>query len=106
MARPLEQSDPWFEAPHTASPGGNFAGLERIGDARIPRRALLPRAHPTPTESSRPLPYPPTIDRWWRISGDPGYLARFAAPANSPATILATLPASDPEVIRKPEYVQ
>ncbi len=63
MARPLKQSDPWFEAPHTASPGGNFAGLERIGDARIPRRALLPRAHPTPTDvPARRLP-PPIIDR-------------------------------------------
>ena len=40
------------------------------------------------------------LDRWWRISGDPGYLARFAAPANSPSAILDTLPASDPEVIR------
>ena len=40
------------------------------------------------------------LDRWWRISGDPGYLARFAAPAHSSEAILATLPASDPEVIR------
>lgn len=40
------------------------------------------------------------LDRWWRISSDPGYLARFAAPANSAEAILATLPASDPEVIR------
>ncbi len=40
------------------------------------------------------------LDRWWRISGDPGYLARFAAPTHSSEAILTTLPASDPEVIR------
>ena len=40
------------------------------------------------------------LHRWWRISGDSGYLARFAAPADSPEAVLATLPAGDPEVIR------
>lgn len=44
------------------------------------------------------------LHRWWRISGDPGYLARFAARADSPAPILATLPATDPEVIRDVDY--
>ncbi len=38
------------------------------------------------------------LHRWWNIPGDPGYLARFAAPSDSPADILATLPASDDEV--------
>lgn len=45
-----------------------------------------------------------TLHDWWRISGDTGYLARFAAPADSAATILATLPADDPEVIRDVPY--
>jgi len=38
------------------------------------------------------------LHRWWNIPGDLGYLARFAAPASSPAEILATLPAGDDEV--------
>jgi hypothetical protein len=38
------------------------------------------------------------LHRWWNIPGDPGNLARFAAPADSPPEILATLPASDDEV--------
>jgi hypothetical protein len=41
-----------------------------------------------------------TLDRWWRISGDPGYLARYAAPADSPAQIQTILSADDPEVHR------
>ncbi|WP_147430959.1 hypothetical protein [Thiocapsa rosea] len=44
------------------------------------------------------------LHRWWRISGDAGYLARFAAPADSSEAILATLPAEDPEVIRDVPY--
>ncbi len=44
------------------------------------------------------------LHRWWRISGDAGYLARFAAPADSSEVILATLPADDPEVIRDVLY--
>ncbi|WP_296807961.1 hypothetical protein [Thiocapsa sp.] len=44
------------------------------------------------------------LHRWWRISGDAGYLARFAAPAESPEAVLATLPAEDPEVIRDVPY--
>ncbi|EGV20047.1 hypothetical protein [Thiocapsa marina] len=44
------------------------------------------------------------LHRWWRISGDAGYLARFAAPADSSEAILATLPAGDPEVIRDVPY--
>jgi hypothetical protein len=39
-----------------------------------------------------------TLHRWWNIPGDPGYLARFAAPSDSAPEILATLPADDPEV--------
>lgn len=30
-----------------------------------------------------------TLHRWWRISGDQGYLARYVAPANSPPEIQA-----------------
>jgi len=45
-----------------------------------------------------------TLHTWWRISEDAGYLARFAAPADSEAAILATLPESDPEVIRNVLY--
>ncbi len=41
-----------------------------------------------------------TLNRWWRIPGDPGYLARYAAPADSPAPIQAILAADDPEVHR------
>ncbi len=37
------------------------------------------------------------LDRWWRISGDRGYLARYAAPANSPAPILAIFDPADTE---------
>lgn len=44
------------------------------------------------------------LHRWWRISGDAGYLARFAAPADSQEAILETLPADDPEVIRDVPY--
>ena len=35
------------------------------------------------------------LDRWWRISGDPGYLARYAAPEDSPQPILDALDPSD-----------
>jgi len=28
------------------------------------------------------------LDRWWRISGDKGYLARYAAPASSPQPVI------------------
>ena len=45
-----------------------------------------------------------TIHTWWRISGDVGYLARFAAPESSDARILAALPTSDPEVIQNVFY--
>ena len=41
-----------------------------------------------------------TLHRWWTIAGDPGYLARYAAPADSPPPVLAILPADDPEVQR------
>ena len=41
-----------------------------------------------------------TLHRWWRIAGDPGYLARYAAPAESPAPVQAILSADDPEVHR------
>ena len=37
------------------------------------------------------------LDRWWRISGDRGYLARYAAPADSPAPVDAIFDADDPE---------
>ncbi len=37
------------------------------------------------------------IDRWWRISGDQGYLARYAAPVSSPQPVLNIFDASDPE---------
>ncbi|MBK1647886.1 hypothetical protein CKO36_04550 [Rhabdochromatium marinum] len=39
-----------------------------------------------------------TLHRWWNIPGDPGYLARFAAPSSSPPEIKATLPGDDDEV--------
>lgn len=39
-----------------------------------------------------------TIHRWWTISGDPGYLARYAAPESSPPAVLAALPPTDDEV--------
>lgn len=45
------------------------------------------------------------LDRWWRIAGDAGYLARYAAPEDSPQPILDALtpegpddPPDDPEV--------
>ncbi len=38
------------------------------------------------------------LHRWWNIPGDPGYLARFAAPEDSAPEILAALPADDDEV--------
>lgn len=37
------------------------------------------------------------LDRWWRISGDKGYLARFAAPVNAPPQTLAIFDPSNPE---------
>ncbi|MBU1412534.1 hypothetical protein KKC22_13565, partial [Myxococcota bacterium] len=37
------------------------------------------------------------LHRWWRISGDRGYLARYAAPAASPADVTAIFAAADPE---------
>jgi hypothetical protein len=37
------------------------------------------------------------LDRWWRISGDRGYLSRFAAPADSAQPVLDILAANDPE---------
>lgn len=40
------------------------------------------------------------LHRRWSIAGDRGYLARFSAPADSSAEILATLPPTDAEVIR------
>ncbi|MBK1719766.1 hypothetical protein CKO27_19345 [Thiocystis violacea] len=45
-----------------------------------------------------------TLHRWWNIPGDPGYLARYAAPADSPAPIQAILSASEPEVHRDVSY--
>lgn len=46
-----------------------------------------------------------TLHRWWTISGDRGYLARYAAPADSPATLIdALLGADDPEVHRDVMY--
>ena len=44
------------------------------------------------------------LHRWWNLPGDPGYLARFAAPADSPPEVLATLPANDAEVHRDRLY--
>lgn len=41
-----------------------------------------------------------TLHHWWNIPGDPGYLARYAAPSSSPAAIKATLPSDDDEVYR------
>lgn len=39
-----------------------------------------------------------TLHRWWRVSGDQGYLARYAAPADSPADVLSIFnPPDDPE---------
>ena len=38
------------------------------------------------------------LNLWWNLPGDPGYLARFAAPADSNSVILATLPADQDEV--------
>ncbi len=38
-----------------------------------------------------------TMNRWWRISGDRGYLARYAAPASSPSEVLAIFDPSNPE---------
>ncbi|BCU05930.1 hypothetical protein [Allochromatium tepidum] len=45
-----------------------------------------------------------TLHRWWDISGDRGYLARYAAPADSPEPVLALLSADDPEVHRDVLY--
>ncbi|MBK1721619.1 hypothetical protein [Thiocystis violacea] len=45
-----------------------------------------------------------TLHRWWNIPGDPGYLARYAAPADSPAPIQAILSADEPEVHRDVLY--
>jgi hypothetical protein len=44
------------------------------------------------------------LHRLWNISGDQGNLARFAAPADSAPTILATLPPDDDEVHRSQPY--
>jgi hypothetical protein len=38
------------------------------------------------------------LHRWWNLPGDPGYLARFAASADSDPAVLSTLPAGDEEV--------
>ncbi|MGB5835392.1 MAG: hypothetical protein WBG92_25855 [Thiohalocapsa sp.] len=40
------------------------------------------------------------LHRWWNLPGDPGYLARFAAPEDSAPAILAALPLNDDEVHR------
>lgn len=40
----------------------------------------------------------PVLNRWWNLPGDPGYLARDAAPADSDPLILATLPVDEDEV--------
>lgn len=45
-----------------------------------------------------------TLHRWWNIPGDPGYLARFAAPSSSPPAIKATLPGEDDEVYQRQLY--
>lgn len=45
-----------------------------------------------------------TLHRWWNIPGDPGYLARYAAPADSPAPIQAILSPTDSEVHRDVPY--
>jgi hypothetical protein len=45
-----------------------------------------------------------TLHRWWNISGDRGYLARYAAPADSPEPVLALLNADEPEVHRDVTY--
>lgn len=37
------------------------------------------------------------LDRWWRVSGDRGYLARYAAPNDSPQAVLDILDPLDPE---------
>jgi len=37
------------------------------------------------------------LDRWWRISGDNGYLARYAAPTSSPQAVLNIFNPTDPE---------
>jgi len=37
------------------------------------------------------------LHRWWRVSGDRGYLARYAAPTSSPPQVLSIFNASDPE---------
>ena len=39
-----------------------------------------------------------TLHRWWNLPGDRGYLARFAAPADSDPVVLSALPENDPEV--------
>jgi hypothetical protein len=39
-----------------------------------------------------------TLHRWWNLPGDAGYLARFAAPADSDRRILAALPPEEDEV--------
>lgn len=45
-----------------------------------------------------------TLHLWWNIPGDPGYLARYAAPADSPAPIQAILSDSEEEVHRDVLY--
>jgi hypothetical protein len=37
------------------------------------------------------------LDRWWRISGDQGYLARYAAPTSSPPEVLAIFDPAEAE---------
>ena len=37
------------------------------------------------------------MDRWWRVSGDQGYLARYAAPASSPPDVLSIFDENDIE---------
>ncbi|MBB1076132.1 hypothetical protein HUU62_17130 [Rhodoferax sp. 4810] len=41
------------------------------------------------------------LHRWWTLPGDPGYLARYAAPSSSPPEIKAALSDNDSEVVHK-----
>jgi len=38
-----------------------------------------------------------TLHRWWNISGDPGYLARYAVPSDAPQKVLDIFDPDDPE---------
>jgi hypothetical protein len=67
---------------------GAYLGAEAL-------RYLTTEAPDAHTQMARTLQ---VLHRWWNIPGDPGNLARFAAPAASSPEILATLPASDEEV--------